>query len=232
VASPNPDNTSRNRIYRDIRRAIILGYLQPGTRLSVKALARKYGTSVTPVRDALQMLGQEGLVTIRPRSGYFVTRVTLKQLRDLFELREILEVAAVERAAARITDEEIKQLEQVHAGYTGEDDDSYERYTDENRHFHYLVARASGNEELAQMVGHLLDRLGRFMVMRRIGKALAPTHARLIEALRAHDVEAARRAILAELTETRDVVLDRVIREEGALWYLAAKIPEGTERSE
>jgi len=229
VLSPDSDTTSRNRIYRDIRRSIILGYLRPGKRLSVKALAQKYGTSVTPVRDALQMLAQEGLVTIKPRSGYFVTRVTLKQLRDLFELREILEVAAVERAAARISDEQIRELEQVHGGYTGEDDDSYERYTDENRRFHYLVARASGNDELAEMIGRLLDRLGRFMVMRRIGKALAPTHARLIEALRAHDVEAARRAILAELTETRDVVLDRVIQEEGASWYLAAKVPDKTE---
>lgn len=231
MTSPSPNDTSRHRVYRDVRRAIILGYLQPGTRLSVKALARKYGTSVTPVRDALQMLGQEGLVTIRPRSGYFVTRVTLKQLRDLFELREILEVAAVERAAARITDGEIEELEQVHAGYTGEDDDSYERYTDENRRFHYLVARASGNEELADMIGHLLDRLGRFMVMRRVGKDLATIHSRLVEALRARDVEAARQAILAELTETRDIVLNRVIREEGASWYLAAKVPERAEEA-
>lgn len=225
---PSSDNTARHRIYRNLRRAIILGYLQPGTRLSVEALARQYNTSVTPVRDAMQMLAQEGLVTIRPRSGYFVTQVTLKQLRDLFELREILEVAAVERAAARITEEELRELEQVHAGYTGEDDDSYERYTDENRRFHYLVARASGNEELAEAIGHLLDRLGRFMVMRRVGRDLQSIHSRLLEALRAHDVEAARRAIRAELAETRDIVLDRVIHEEGSFWYLAARTPERT----
>lgn len=224
--SPSSDNTARNRIYRNLRRAILLGYLQPGTRLSVETLARQYNTSVTPVRDAMQMLGQEGLVTIRPRSGYFVTRVTLKQLQDLFELREILEVAAVERAAVRITDEEIRELERVHTGYTGEDDDSYERYTDENRKFHYLVARASGNEELAEAIGHLLDRLGRFMVMRRVGQDLQIIHNRLLEALRAHDVESACWAIRAELTETRDIVLERVIREEGASWYLAAKTPD------
>lgn len=223
---PSSDDTARNRIYRNLRRAIILGYLQPGTRLSMEALAQQYNTSVTPVRDAMQMLAQEGLVTIRPRSGYFVTQVTLKQLRDLFELREILEVAAVERAAARITEEDLRELAQVHAGYTGEDDDSYERYTDENRRFHYLVALASGNEELAEAIGHLLDRLGRFLVMRRVGRDLQSIHSRLLEALRAHDVEAARRAIRAELAETRDIVLERVIHEEGASWYLAAKTPE------
>ena len=94
--------TSKSRIYRELRRSIIVERRQPGERLDPEALAASYGTSVTPVRDALQMLSQEGLVTIKPRSGYFVTHLTLKQLRDLLEMREILEVAAVERAAVRL----------------------------------------------------------------------------------------------------------------------------------
>jgi len=103
VPQSEPGGTSKLKIYKELRRSIIVGRRNPGERLSVEDLAARYGTSVTPVRDALQMLSQEGLVTIKPRSGYFVTRITLKQLRDLLELRGILEVAAVERAAARIT---------------------------------------------------------------------------------------------------------------------------------
>ena len=140
----NPGDTSKTLIYKELRRSIIVGRRQPGERLSMQALARHYGTSVTPVRDALQMLSQESLVTIKPRSGYFVTRITLKQLRDMLELREILEVVAVERATTRITEEQLTQLAHVHEGYTGDDDESYDRYTDENRRFHYLIARASG----------------------------------------------------------------------------------------
>ena len=67
------------------------------------------------MRDALQMLGQERLVTIKPRSGYFITHVTLKQLRDMLGLREILEIASIERAVVRITDEQLKQLEHIHS---------------------------------------------------------------------------------------------------------------------
>jgi DNA-binding GntR family transcriptional regulator len=203
-----------------LRRSIITGHREPGERLSVEELAQHYGTSVTPVRDALQMLDQDGLVTIRPRSGYFVTRITLKQLRDLLELREILELASVERAATRITNEQIEQLEHVHAGYTGDDDESYERYTYENRRFHCLIAEASGNQELAEMLGHLHDRLARFIVLRHAGQTMESTHARLVEALRTSDITTARRAMLDELSETREQVLDYVIREEGAFWHL------------
>lgn len=144
----NPDGTSKNLIYKELRRSIILGHHEPGERLDLDALATSFGTSVTPVRDALQMLSQDRLVTIKPRSGFFVTRITLKQLHDLLELREILELASIERATTRITDEQLDELQHVHAGYIGGDDEARDRYASENRRFHYLIAQASGNQEL------------------------------------------------------------------------------------
>jgi DNA-binding GntR family transcriptional regulator len=218
----NPDDTSKKRIYTKLRRSIILGHRQPGERLNVDALARSYGTSVTPVRDALQMLNQESLVTIRPRSGYFVTSLTLKQLSDLLEMREILEVAAIERAITRITDEQIEQLEHVHAGYSGEDDESSDRYASENRRFHNLVAEASGNQELAESVGRLHDRLARFIVLIAAGETQEGKHARIIEALRSRDVAVARQAMLDEVIESREIIMERLIQEEGAFWHLSS----------
>jgi DNA-binding GntR family transcriptional regulator len=221
MPEPLSDNTSKERIYTELRRAIIMGHLEPDARLSVQELAEKYNNSVTPVRDALHMLGQEGLVTIKPRSGYFVTSMTLKQLRDILELREILEVAAVERAAARIDEPQLDQLAHVHAGYTGDDDESYDRYTDENRRYHRLVAEAAGNEELAAMLTQVHDRLARFMVMRHAGKTQPDTHAHITEALRAHDVGGARQAMLDEIKETRAALLDQVVTREGKSWKIS-----------
>jgi DNA-binding GntR family transcriptional regulator len=212
------EDLSRSRIYKELRRAIIMGHIGPGERLSIEELTARYSTSATPLRDALQMLQSEGLVIIKPRSGYFVTPTTLKELRERFELRHILELAALERAIPRITDAQIDELERVHAGYTGDDDESYDRYTDENRSFHYLLARAAGNDELAGAVGHLLDRLARYMVVRGAGKTQMNTHARIVEALRARDVEEARQALLDELTETREVIMERIIAHDGARW--------------
>jgi DNA-binding GntR family transcriptional regulator len=212
--------TSKTRIYQEIRRSIIMGHSAPGERLDLEVLAKSHGTSVTPVRDALQMLSQEGLVSIKPRSGYFITHITLKQLRDLLDLRQILEVASIERAADRITEEQLEELEQVHAGYTGNDDESYERYMEENRRFHCLIAQASGNRELADEIGRLHDRLVRFMVLSHMGETLEARHGKLTGILRARDVLAARQAMLDEVNETRDTILERVIEEEGAYWRL------------
>lgn len=220
VAEKKATDTSKTRIYKELRRSIIMGRRVAGERLSLKELAETYQTSITPLRDALQMLSQEGLVTIKPRSGYFITNITLKELRELLEVREILELAAIERAAPRLSHDTLAQLEHVHAGYTGDDDESYDRYTDENRRFHYLIALASGNRELAEMLGRLHDRLARFMVMRGAGKTQEFTHARIIQALAARDASAARQAMLDEINETRQSILDRAIHERGADWAL------------
>lgn len=197
MSRSKPEGTSKNLIYRELRRSIIMGHRNPGERLDLEALARNYGTSITPVRDAL-------------------------------ELREILELASIKRAAVRINEQQLEQLEHVHAGYTGEDDESYDRYMDENRRFHYLIAEASGNQELAETVGHLHDRLARFMVLPRTGETLEPRHARLIEALRTRDPAIARQAILDEINETREDILERVIQNEGASWRLGARTRQAT----
>lgn len=212
--------SSQNPIYIELRRAIIMNRLKPGERLDVDAISSQYETSITPVRDALQMLRHEGLVTIKPRSGYFVTRTTLKQLRDLLDLRHVLEVAAVERAALNITPEQIEEMRTVHAGYTGDDDISYDRYTDENRRFHFLLARASGNNELARLMGYLHDRLARFMVMRHGGRTQSETHRKIIDALEAQDVDAAREALIDDIERSHDSIIDKVLREEEQTWHV------------
>jgi len=211
---------SKDRIYKELRRTIIMGHSKPGSRLNVKDIANRYNTSITPIRDALQMLSHEGLVTIKPRSGYFVTALTLKQLRDLLDMRRILETAAIERAVLRITPDQLDELRQIHAGYTGEDEDSYERYTVENRKFHYLMAVASGNLMLAEEVKKLHDRLARFMVVQRIGERQIRMHNHIIEALEEHDIEKARQAIADEVNPSQEAILDTVMDDGADKWQL------------
>ena len=214
------DRTSKNQIYTTLRSEIILGHRKPGERMAVDTLKDRFGTSVTPVRDALQMLNQEGLITIKPRSGYFITQITLKELRDMLDLREVLEVAAVERAAVAITDAQMAALKNVHGGYTGDGDQDYTRYTDENRRFHYLLGQASGNQELALALRALHDRLARFMVIRHAGESLEDIHALLIDRLAAHDLTGARKAILEEVRNSRLAIMDRIMQEEAAYWHV------------
>lgn len=212
--------TLKQQIYSEIRQSIIMGHRQPGARISIQQLRAQYGTSVTPIREALQMLNQEGLVTIKPHSGYLVTQLTLKQLRDLLDLREILELAAVERAAETVTDVELCELQQSLGDYSGDDDEAYTRYTEENRRFHYLIARATRNRELAEALGHVHDRLARFMVLRRAGAIMKASHERILDALSAHDPQAAKQEMAYELSDAHKVIMDRVIQEQGHTWPL------------
>ncbi len=216
-------DTSKDRIYQELRRSIVLGQLQPGEKLNLDNLAARYKTSVTPVREALQMLAQEELVTSKPHSGYFVSQMTLKELSDLLDLREILELAAVERAVPQITDAQLEELENVHVGEVSGEQGNYERAVIENREFHYLIAMASGNQELAEAVGRVHDRLARFFVFVHSADEVEERHRLLIDALRSHDLIMARQTLLEEITETREFTLSHVIEKEGTTWYLGSR---------
>lgn len=212
------NSVSKERIYEELRRAIIIGQRRSGSRLVVSEIAAHYQTSITPVRDALQKLSQEGLVTIKPRSGYFVTTLTLKQLRDLLDLRRILELAAVKAAAERITAEQLDELRNIHKGYSGEDDASKERYVDENRRFHTLIAAASGNMALAEAVQNLHERLARFMIAQHIGGFQIEAHNEMIQALEAHDPEKAYQAMSREVNPSQDAILETAIDDGAHQW--------------
>ena len=212
--------SSKEQIYTELRHAIIMGHVKPGERLNVDELAGRYGISITPVRDALQALCENGLLTQKPRSGFFVPEITLKELRDLLEMREILELSAVARAAERITEHELAELDAVHAGYTGDDERAAERYIQENRRLHYLIGLASGNEKLAEAIGHLHDQLLRYFVFINTGEEMAAMHDRLLAALRAHDAALARQVILQEMRDTQRITLEHAIQQEGDSWQL------------
>lgn len=219
MAISKGEETIKSKIYLELRRAITNGHLKPGERMDMGRLASHYETSITPLRDVFGKLSQEGLVTIKPRSGYFVSQITVKQLNDLLEMREILETASIERAINRITPYQIGQLKH---DYSGSNDGSYELVIEENRRFHCLIAEASGNEELKLLLSRTHDQLARFLflVFRNADKTQEQTHASIIEALKAGDAKAALKAILEEIRGTREGILARVLEEQGDAWQI------------
>lgn len=91
-------------VAEEIRRRILRGDFPPGAALPEKTLAAELGVSKTPVREALLRLGREGLVTVRPQRGTFVFDMTAPEIRELGELRELLETGALRLAMARNRD--------------------------------------------------------------------------------------------------------------------------------
>ena len=103
----------REVVFRTLRKEILEGKLQPGERLMEIPLAEQIGVSRTPVREAIRMLEQEGLVMMVPRRGAFVAQMQEKGLIEVLEVRRVLEELTAELAAKRITHEQIEALEKV-----------------------------------------------------------------------------------------------------------------------
>lgn len=206
----------RDQVYAAIKRDILQGVHHAGQQLSANELAKKYETSATPVRQALNALHREGLVQTIPRTGYFVTQLTVKDIREIYELRIILEAGSAELAAERITDQELERLEELPHVYEPGDVDSYLQYVQANREFHYGVARATGNARLMDMVKDVLDEIQRLVFLGVDIRAYRPDmiqhHPEVLEALKARDPERAREVMVQGLEKARDAVLASVMR--------------------
>jgi len=205
----------RDQVHEGIRSDILSGLYRMGERLPVDKLAQEYQVSKTPVREALNTLQNEGLVTIVPRVGYFVSHMTVKDAQDLFELRLILETASAEMAARNITEEELRGLEGVQCTYVSGDTDSYWKYLKDNREFHYRVALATGNSRLAEAVGNVLDQMqGLLFLEARLydrAEQFQDEHRQLIEALRNRDCKETVRIATEAIENARRAMLDAIM---------------------
>jgi GntR family transcriptional regulator of gluconate operon len=99
------------RVVSVLRRAIITGELSPGSHLKEPLLARRFGVSRLPIREALAQLDHEGLVRIEPRRGAFVVGVTEHDIANIYECRMLLELAAIGHTAVQISAEGLAELE-------------------------------------------------------------------------------------------------------------------------
>lgn len=209
------EKTLVDRVYDAIKDDIINTELTPGQLLLVQELAAKHGVSKTPVRDALNRLSQENLVTILPRRGYLVSTFTIQDVQDFFSLRLILETTAVRMAAVNITPPELENLQTLaDRKYVFEDKNSYRTYFEENREFHVAVAQASGNRMLAELIGNLLDQMRRILYtglkLRDSSEEMAAEHRELIESFKNRDPLKAQEVVERTINNARQRVMDGI----------------------
>lgn len=179
-----------------LKENILEGKYQPGARLNEAELATSMGVSRSPIREAIQRLAKEGLVKIVPRKGAFVADLTFKEVEELFELREALEVKAAELAAQRISDAEIDQISRL----LDRTDDAIQRKKYRqypwDLDFHKQIARCTKNRYLEENICdtniHLL--LIRHKSGTEIGRAekALQEHRKIFKALKKRDVNLAK----------------------------------------
>ncbi len=192
--------TLAEQTYNTLRAAILDDDYPPGAELQEVALARDYGVSRGPVREALRRLSAEGLVTIKPRRGAFVRLLTKKDFLDAYRVREELEVLAVRLGVPNMTAEDLEEmsarLDTMEAAIDAGDMPGLFR---ENRAFHTLFVERSDNAILRSAYGHVVDSMGRYqrrsVLLRGDLTSVAAEHRAILEAVQQGDTDAA-----AELT--------------------------------
>lgn len=145
--------TLREVVADEIAGQILRGDLEPGTRLYEDRLAESLGVSRNPVREAIRALESTGLVTVVPRRGAYVSEIDAADLRNLLELRAVLEGYAAELAAERRDDDVVEQLDRcISAGAAASKAGDVVTAAGHHREFHLAIERASGNSYIAQTV--------------------------------------------------------------------------------
>ena len=153
----------RDVVFNTLRRAIITGEFAPGERLMEISLANRLGVSRTPVREAIRKLELEGLVIMIPRKGAQVAKITEKSLRDVIEIRCVLEEFAASLACERITEEGKEKLKEAHrqfveAAQTNDIIDIVEK----DEQFHDAIFQATCNDRLITIINNLREQFYRY----------------------------------------------------------------------
>ncbi|MEU9035989.1 GntR family transcriptional regulator [Streptomyces sp. NPDC048352] len=178
-----------------IRDDIVSGFFGPGSRLTEEVLARRYGVSRVPVREALRTLESEGFVTTRRHAGACVAEPTEQEAADLLELRVLLEPLAASRAARRRTDGHLKVLRGlVRLGREGARRGQGEDLRALGGWFHETLAQASGSPGLIALLTQTRHKIA---WMFAVGTPVQPVecwaeHGAIVDAVARGDAERAR----------------------------------------
>ena len=188
--------------------------LEPGERISPPEIAAAMGVSITPVRDAVNQMAAEGLVTVAPRRGTTVSPLSIRDIEELYELRLMIEPQAAEISASRATPGEIAHMEELAAqlesgppaGARRVDDlETYMQEIATDAELHTAIVRAARNRRLTTLYDglrtHVLVARAVFPRLYRGQPHRRGEHRRIVDAIATHDGGAARDATAAHLRQ-------------------------------
>lgn len=194
LAGTQRSRTAHQFVYETLRRLILSGDVAGGARLVQADVAGQLGVSTTPVREALRDLATEGLIRLDPHRGAIVRELDANEMREIYQLRELLEPLSIRYAVEHMSDSALDAAEDLATQMEAEQDPG--RWVDLNRRFHALFADASGMPRLQAILESLRDSAAVYV---GLSIKLKPEqtvngnsdHRRLLAAFRRRDAETA-----------------------------------------
>jgi DNA-binding GntR family transcriptional regulator len=211
----------REHVYTGVKNAIIGGDLKPGKRLIEERLAADMATSRTPVREAIQKLEKEGLIFRLPRGGFAVKAVTEDEVEEILGLRSVLEGYAAYLATSRITDAELKQLDEIiareDACLNNLNVDEFIRLDGE---FHDVLYRSAKNARLYGLLNDLRDYMYRYRVIilhyqRKLHLAVQD-HKEMLAAIKSKSPRQVERLVRKHVSRGKEIIKKKIKQGEQA----------------
>lgn len=202
--------------YEAIRNSLKRSKLKPGQKLVVRQVADELGISVTPVRESLLRLVSEHALAMDERGTVVVPELTLERCTEIRDLRMMLEGEAAARAALTATDDDIAELTAIHDAYLAtENEEDFDEALVQNENFHFALCRLGNAPVLFGIVENLWIQFGpvlSFLYDEGTRPFHGSTHAHLIliNALKARDAEAARKAIARDILIGGQAIIERL----------------------
>ncbi len=186
--------TLREKIYDAIMEAILKKELKPGERLTELEIAQKYGISRTPIREAFRMLERDGFLKIVPRKGAIVADITEERVVEFYEVKGVLESYAGKIALKYITDEDIKELEEINNELRkialSNSKEELKKFVKIHNRFHQRFVEISRNRLLMELLNNLVERYSKFRIIVAYSTMLidiVKEHEEIIDAFKKRD---------------------------------------------
>ncbi len=210
--------TLRERIVDFLKESIIKGQLKPGERIAEPELAERFGISRTPIREALRQLESEGFLTVVPRKGATVSPITDRDVREFYEIKSLLEGYAARIACDRMTEKEIKRMENLNSQMKrfAEKDDVKNFFRLDNQ-FHDVFLKACGNEKLYNLVHSLVEQFERFRITALAlpgrMRSSVKQHDEIIDAFKECNASKVERLVKANAEKGGEILVEKILKE-------------------
>ncbi len=201
--------TVSEQVYNKIKSAILNGELTPGERIVQEDLTEQLRVSRTPVREALQRLKSEGLVTIKPFYGAMVFQVSIKELSEIYDIRISIERYAIQKAFPLLTDTDIQELDKLNS-MVREKTSDHLGLMDYDREFHYLLCHKGVCEYVNQLLNGLWNQCDPYKSLYISNpdnaQIMISEHEAIVKCLKKHDMRGVDRAVTRHLDDVVDKI--------------------------
>ena len=204
--------SKKSLVYETLKRRIITLAMKPGEPINEGILSQDLKISKTPIREALQQLENEGFIDNIPGKGSFVSPISMQDLREIFEIREMLECEAIKRAALKRDAQKLEAIRSAFESSGGPSRDGSPRKFRAGEQIHTFIFESLGNRRLLEIYRRLHDHIARhrnyFFSDAHVGRPdeSCREHLEILEALAAQDPARCEQAMRVHLKNSLEYV--------------------------